>query len=248
MNLVVNNPEHFTEFLTAIIKIIPSHKFDINSDGCTIRSVNEYATVRGFFKTQSITSDSDVSFCLSDTTKLLRIFQYIKDLNKPESLTSPVTLEYDNTFLRYNKNGMKFKFSTIKDQVIEKFITNDLTTQLTDVYGLNINSDIIKKILSMSSITSTEDPKLYLYKEGEVIVGEVDDKTNRLTDSIAIPISKNYFGDWNTPISIKLDIFRLFGIIHSDEIKVALTDKKVLEVNSTSSAVQMRLIANILKR
>ena len=49
-------PQEFLSFVNSVLKIVPSAKFSVDSDGCVIRSVNESGTVKAFFTIKSVKS------------------------------------------------------------------------------------------------------------------------------------------------------------------------------------------------
>ncbi len=164
----------------------------------------------------------------------------------------PSILIYDHPYIRFSKDGVKFKFSTIKEDVIEYTKPTSLTRELTDDYGFTISAKMVSRVAEISSITVLDKPKVYIYKEkhesGEYIVAEVDDKTQKLSDSIGIPVTREFFGDWYGHICLILDAFKLFNLIPSEEIKVAMTKEKAISVKSSNEFNSVHIITQGLKK
>lgn len=164
----------------------------------------------------------------------------------------PSILIYDHPYIRFSKDGVKFKFSTIKEDVIEYTKPTSLTRELTDDYGFTISAKMVSRVAEISSITVLDKPKVYIYKEkhesGEYIVAEVDDKTQKLSDSIGIPVTRDFFGDWYGHICLILDAFKLFNLIPSEEIKVAMTKEKAISVKSSNEFNSVHIITQGLKK
>lgn len=164
----------------------------------------------------------------------------------------PSILIYDHPYIKFSKDGVKFKFSTIKEDVIEYTKPTSLTRELTDDYGFTISSKMVSRVAEISSITVLDKPKVYIYKEkhdsGEYIVAEVDDKTQKLSDSIGIPVTRQFFGDWYSHICLILDAFKLFNLIPSEEIKVSMTKEKAISVKSSNEFNSVHIITQGLKK
>lgn len=161
-------------------------------------------------------------------------------------------LVYDHPYIKYSKDGVKFKFTTIKEDVIEYTKPTSLTRELTDDYGFTIDTEMVRRVTEMSNITVLDKPKVYIYKEkhdsGEYIVAEIDDKTQRLSDSIGIPITRDFFGDWYGHICLIFDAFKLFNLIPSKEIKVAMTKEQAISVKSSNKFNSVHIITQGLKK
>lgn len=164
----------------------------------------------------------------------------------------PSILIYDHPYIKFSKDGVKFKFTTIKEDVIEYTKPTSLTRELTDDYGFTISAKMVSRVAEISSITALDKPKVYIYKEthdsGEYIVAEVDDKTQKLSDSIGIPVTSNFFGDWYGHICLILDAFKLFNLIPSEEITVAMTKEKAISVKSSNEFNSVHIITQGLKK
>lgn len=187
-----------------------------------------------------------------DDSKITKKELTIKFEHQFKKIEKPFILIYDHPYIKFSKDGIKFKFSTIKEDVIEYTKPTSLTRELTDDYGFTISSKMVSRIAEISSITALDKPKVYIYKEkhdsGEYIVAEVDDKTQKLSDSIGIPITKKFFGDWYGHICLILDAFKLFNLIPSEEIKVAMTKEKAISVKSSNKFNSVHIITQGLKK
>lgn len=168
------------------------------------------------------------------------------------SKEKPFFLLYDYPYIKFSKDGVKFRFSTIKEDAIEYTKATELTRALTEDFGFVTNTKTINKIAEISGIAALDKPKVYIYKEkhesGEYIVGEVDDKTQKLSDSIGIPISKEFFGDWYDHICLMLESFKLFALVPSDNIRVTMTKEKAISVKSSNEFNTVHIIAQGLKK
>ena len=242
--LNINNTSNFCDFLGAALQVNNCHKFIINKDGCNISVIDANSTVRAFINTKSITSKNEITFCLNESLKLRKCLLKIQDLNKE---FKEIDLGYDGTFLTFNNSGFKFKLSTIKEKVIQRFVSNSLSRELDSVCSVNFTPMIAKQVLSLSNICSSDAVKLDFYKEGDQIIVELDDKSYEYTDSITIPISKDFKGQWLNSFSIKLETFQLFNIIKTDKIEMNLSSINALDVKAENDDCDIRIIASLIK-
>jgi hypothetical protein len=249
MKILIKDINLFENFMRSIIKLLPACKFQISKDKCEIYGFNENLVLRAEYETNVLVSpEGDATFCLSKLSNFYKSIQLISEFNKGDN--KEVELDYDGTFIKH-KSSTKFKFSTVKEETIEKSITKKLTATLVNEYGCTINNVLIKKLTSLSCISNNERIKVYLYKEGNSIFGEIDDKQLRISDSVSIPISNNFYGDWGSLIILNLEAFRNFNLLDAPEIILNMTDKKALlitnEIVEGDKFVKIKVIASPLK-
>jgi hypothetical protein len=227
----VKNIELFITYLTALNRIVPACEFNINGDGCVVNSIDENGNIRLFLHTDSITSDSIISFCISDIQKLLTSVKFIHKNNS----AGEIAIKFTGNYITY-AGCINFKIKTIKREVIEKYVTNPIKSDIDDEYSVCIKSENYKDLIGLVGISSSETPKVYMYKQNNMIMGEIDDKKLDISDSIAIPLSDNFEGDWINSICVKVEAFRIFNLLGSNEIKISMTNKNVVRVVSSIEA------------
>jgi len=218
-----------------------------------VRSQN--LSARAFFTTNVITSESELSFCLSDLTKL---YQSIKTLSDFKEDDSNCIINYDGTFLRM-KDVVSFKLTTVKEDVVRDTVTTDIKTQLSPVFGFKLRNAIMNKMNSMQFMSQDASPKVYIYKQvvnnKEVIIGEVDNKAQQLVDSISIPLSDNFFGGWETSIITDLESFGLWNPLTANDINVSFvtngTAKAIIslsEIKEDNVYIKAKVLSSVLKQ
>jgi len=251
--IIIKNVKYLDRFLKSITKFVPSCKFDIDADKCSVRSQN--VSARAFFTTNVITSESEISFCLSDLTKL---YQSIKTLADFKEDDSDCVINYDGTFLRM-KDIVSFKLTTVKEDVVRDTVTSDIKTQLKPVFGFKLRNAIMNKMNSMQFMSQDSTPKVYIYKQKikgkDVIIGEIDNKVQQLVDSISIPLSNSFFGEWETSIITDLDSFGLWNPLTADDINVSFvtngTAKAIIslsEIKEDDVYVKAKVLSSVLKQ
>lgn len=251
MKILISNIDLFERLLHSINKLVPACKFEITKDKCEICGYNDSTVIRAFFETDIIkSSDECFSFCISKLANFYKSVQLISEFNNKKDEKS-IILDYDGTFIKYS-NNTKFKFSTVKEETVEKYISPRLKVSLDKIYGCTINNILIKKLASLSCISNDEKVKVYLYKENDSIFGEIDNKQLRISDSVAIPITKDFYGNWDSIIITSLDSFRMFNILDTESIKLHMTDKKALYIENqltdkNNNYIKVILISSVLK-
>lgn len=247
--LTVKNISLFSNFLGAICKLVNSCKFIIDENECTVMSVDESKVFRVYFKTNSIVSDEKVEFCLGELNKFNRSISTLKDF-KGDDNTSEIT--FDGNFLK-SKDKVKFSLKLIKEEVIKRLIATEMKMKLETTHGFTLSNVLMKKFCSMTFITIDENShKVYLYKENDAIVGELNNKAANICDSISIPISNDYFGEWSTPILTKLDTFRLWNLLDAPEIKINIVKQGAYiihnEVCKDDLYVKIKIVCPMAKK
>ena len=180
-----------------------------------------------------------------------------KDFNKENN---EVTMSFDGAFLELkNKGNVSFKIRNISEDVIANTITVDIRAKLVPVYGFVMEKAMGKKLSSMSFIAldNHHDPKIYIYKEDDVIVAEVNDRTKQGIDSITVPISSANFGEWGRPLIVNFDKFKTWNLLDADSVKVCyVTDDSgnvhavlsLCKIESDEFYVKSKIVSSILKQ
>jgi hypothetical protein len=237
MKITIGSVHKLDRLIGAISKLVESCEFDIDNDGCVVRSTNRVE--RAFFKTdvlKTAESGESVQFCPMNLTKMRKSIQTLMDFSKEDGGHS---LEYDGTFVKLN-GIVKFKFKTVKRSTIEDMITVDIKTELETYCSFKLNNVLFKKLMKMAFVSDDEeiDPKIYIYKENNAIVGEIDDKTEDLMDSISIPISTNFDGDWTVPLIITMSTFKTWNLLDAKDVLVEYVGTGSIRVIRIRSSVK----------
>ena len=241
----VSNTDIFTAFLTSVSKFVPAAEFNIALDKTDVMALNEEHTVRSFFTTNVCTGDA-CSFSLNEISKLIKSISLTaaKDVMK---------LEFDGTFLKHKGKG-SFKLKTVKKDVIEKYVSKPIVTQLNTLMSFKMPKTSLRSLQQASAIVSSESAKLYLIVKDGLIFGEIDDKTNTLSDSISIPLVENtsdVTGTLDKLTCLKLSDFLQITSFPSDDYDVKFTDRNVFVVDAKTSQesmfLDMKMILPLLK-
>jgi len=245
----VKDVEVFETLVGSLLRIVPSCKFIIDDSGIKVRLITESKGLRGFFKSDSVTCDKKIELSFGDLSKFYKSLALISNIEDSTSCE----LDYDNTFVSYH-NRVKFKLKTIKEDVIERFISpTDITTKFDNQYTMTTSEENIKKVLQCVNIVDDSDSKIYFIKSENGILCEIDNKLNKMSDSIGLPIcdNKHISGEVQSVVQLTLENFRAFGILSSDNIKISITQQKVIVVQSgiqiNNYKLGMRLYCSILK-
>lgn len=246
MILNINNISVFSTFLDCISRNVPSCKFFINSQETNVYCINDSKTVRLILNTNSITSDEDVNFCFNEIVKLRQSVNLIKNVNNIDSCQ----LNFDNTFISYN-NNIKFKLKVIKEDIILKYISQNIKTELKYNYKFNTTSSYIKSILSNINIVNNSNSKIYFSCKDNLVIAEIDDKTNNICDSLGIPIGKLTEGVIDKVVCIPIESFKAFNTLNSDSIHVGLANNisMIIDTKITENDffINLKILCSILK-
>lgn len=248
MKLKVKNVEGFAEFLSSVIKIVPSCKFCLTPSGCRISAINDNKTIRAFFATDALSADEECDFSFVELSTLLKAVKLISEVGE---LTES-ELNFDGSFISH-AGKVKFKLKVSKAEAVERFITSELKTDLQPAFSFATTSDVIRRISSLLSIAQEDSSRVYFSKNGDDVIAEMDDKTNAMANSVALPISNESDGDFKVT-AVSYANFKLFGVLDA-AVKVTYTTASVFDVKSTCTVgekdnetkIGMRLICASVK-
>ena len=79
-----------------------------------------------------------------------------------------------------------------------------------------------------------------------------DNKNQTIRDSIAIPVSTDYRGDWPSPIITKLEQFRMWNLLNADEININVVKQGPVaissQVDNNGYKIAVKMLAMPLKK
>jgi len=234
----ITNVQLCTQFLISICKIIPSCKFTITNKDCKVNAVSENNVCRAYFETDCIVANDidDGDFIEFSFNNLINLIKSLKLINNIED-KNECELKFNGYALSY-KDDVKFKLNTCKPELVERFYTENINTELTEEFSFITSTDEVKKLLSCISIASEEEEdsiKIYLEQKenSDLVIGEVNDHLNSYSNSVGIPlgnlINKTVINDI---ICMRVQALRTFTLIDSDVIKVQKCNYPVLAINS----------------
>lgn len=243
MKIKINDISNFDELIKAVTKLVPDAQFEVNAEGVKIKVINESQTIRAYFTSDCMTSTEEVTFCFKDLQNLKKSVDLISSI---EDETECI-LDFNKTFLSYSED-VKFKLKVVKSDIIEQYITKDITTELKEVFKFTTEPMQIKQVLQCANIVNDSDSKVYFSESDGKVICEVDDKTNTMANSVGIPISEDLAGDIENPIAMTIDNFQSVAILPGDDIELTYTDKNVFEVRCNyDDAIDLYMIATTLK-
>lgn len=243
MNININDIEIFDTLVKAVVRVVPDAQFEVDSEGVKIKVINESQTIRAYFKSGCMTSEEPVKFCFKDILNLNKSVGLIASIEDE----SECDLEFNNSFLSYS-NDVKFKLKVVKPDIIEQYITTDISTKLNEVFSFETDPQKIRQVLQCTNIVNDSDSKVYFSEQNGKVICEIDDKNNTMANSVGVPVSDDLNGSIENPVPMTIENFQSFAILPADEIKVTYTDKSVFEVRCDyESSIELYMIATTLK-
>lgn len=233
MKLNIIDIDTFNIFLSALVKFVGGAEFVVKKNQTSVNAFNE--VIRGFFTTSSLVIAEDeksleeIRFCFSDVSKLYKVLSLLSSsLDK----NSPISLEFDGTFLSYNA-GTSFKLKTIKKDLIEKYITQPIKSQIDVSYSFSTKTKDVRSIIQASNIVSNDENRVYFVMKGTQIFAEIDNKNLEFNDSIGLPLAQRIEGNVSRVVSIRMQDFVSFALLDSNQIKVSFINDAFFMVEST---------------
>lgn len=232
----LKNIKLFIEFLSVANKFVQQGQLIITKDKTSLfcKNPQDFSTSKLMLDTNALVlsekaSINEIKYCIKDLTALkssLNIITQVENINSCSIDLEDVPSIDDSIYaktLRY-KGTAKFKLISIDPTVIEKYITAELKTELTQDWKFTINPvnlDILQNRTSAICDTTNE-VSIYIYPDLETNKVMVDLNT-RQTDymnSIALPIADTYTGNLAAnmqEVAIHESAFRLFNILKVKE-------------------------------
>lgn len=232
----LKNIKLFVEFLSVANKFVQQGQLIISKTKTSLfcKNPQDFSTSKLMLDTNSLllsdkTEIDEIKYCIKDLTALkssLNIISQVENVNnctlELEDVPSIDESIYAKT-LRY-KGTAKFKLISIDSTVIEKYITAELKTELSQDWKFTINPvnlDILQNRTSAICDTTNE-VSVYIYPDHETNKVMVDLNT-RQTDymnSIALPIADSFAGNLAPnmqEVAIHESAFKLFNILKVKE-------------------------------
>lgn len=260
MKLKIESVKGFYEFVRSIKSIAPGAIFIISEKGCVVKSINESKSVRAFFRTNVVKAirgkdDEELTrLSLLDLSKLLQVVKMVIETNDKD-----IDIAEFNITKQFITHGgkAKFKLKLFNEAHLIFHTTDDLKTQTTDMFSVDMSNEIFKYVMKYKGITGEKDPKIYLYTKEDAVFAEHDDKTQNLIDSVGLEISDTYQGELRNPICININnSFSKFNPLGADSIQIALQElngkpaflKVRSMVKEDSYVTAVELVSKILEK
>jgi len=232
MIISISNIDMFAEYIMYVSKINEMALFEINDKECIVALKNSSNTVQSIFTTSCVKTEPNqsISFGMKDLVKFSKCISIISSSTNDKTLK----LEFDNTYVKYDDKNYGFKLITLKNDVVESIVSTRKKNNLVAMWDMKLSLRQVKKITDMSFIA--DDPekcKVYFYAQDGFIIADVDRKNERLPiNSLKVPITNEFNGDWNIPVIISMTLIRFWNLLKVDEIQLKLTNKRNLSVSS----------------
>ena len=246
MELNVTSLDSFLTTLSVLQRVVPGAKFVASDKETSVKAINENKTIRIFLETDSLVSSTKepVEFASNDLLKLQKSLSLLKGTNS-------FKFNFTGQFLTYT-GDCSFKLKTVKPDVIERYVTTDLKTEMKELFAFNISYEKLKSTISNLSIVEEDNSKVYIYVKDGKVRAELDDKKCDMTNSLSVGLADTFTGDPSLVLPLSFENFKLFGLLQSPNIKVSLTNVNVFEVTSeifdeNKKCVKIKIICSLLK-
>ena len=245
MNINVSNIDGFVTLVNTLQRLVSGAKFVVTPSGVQVNSINDNKTVRAFLRSTCATAEKDVEFCFTDLLKLNKALQLVRAVGGKNECTLGCT----GAFLTHEGDA-SFKLKLVKAEIVEKNITQELKTELAEVFSVRTSSERMRTIVQNLSIADDDESKVYMYVKNKRMIVELDDKTNPMTNSVSVPFASEFEGDASKVVVVSFGGFKTFNVLQSDTIRIAFTTANVFVVDTEStdgSGIKLRMICAALK-
>ncbi len=245
MKIKVSNIDGFVVLVNTLQRMVSGAKFVVSPTGVKVNAINDNKTVRAFISSPCATSEKDVEFCFTDLLKLNKALMLVRSVGDKNECV----LDCTGAFLVHDGDA-SFKLKLVKAEIVEKNITQELKSELSEVFSVKTSSERMRTIVQNLSIADDDESKVYMYVKNNRMIVEIDDKTNPMTNSVSVPFASEYEGDATKVVVVSFGGFKMFNVLQSDCIRIAFTTANVFLVDTESSdgsGIKMRMICSALK-
>ena len=228
----INDFDLFNNVVKSLAKFAEAAKFTVDSNGLTIYSKNDWA--RCEIATNSITTNEQIEFNISNLQTFVKILQTIVDVHEKDY--SDLKFILDLPSIKFESKKFKTRLMTCSDSdAIEKWISKKLEAELKPVFEFTTTSDMIKRLNNHSFIfTNPDSLRIYLNvdktMENNVLYATLGNTSNDLNNSLTLKFGLITFGSLGErQLILDYNRLNLFNVIPSSNIQVQLMDKNVLK-------------------
>lgn len=226
--LKINDFNMFVESMKALTSAVEGIKLIVGKNTSKVLSKNPVARLQ--MTTNSIVSDTDVEFCISDLTSFVKVLQIaqskIDDNDK-------ISLEIDNGFIKIKSKPYKAKFALVKEEVILNYVDKEFTTQLNETCTFKTTTTNIKELKRSSFIFPDSDvARIYLFTDKNnkgKIKAELNNRNNPYSNALTVDFGDITSGKLVNDIILNFDRINMFTLFDGvEEIEIVVPDIKAL--------------------
>ena len=234
----VKNLNLFQDFIEMVSKFSQQVMIDMSVDKCLVSLRNSDNTMQSLFETNSLIASQDGTFCLNDLSKFYKCLKIFAS-NYSENT---VDMEYDGTYVRINHPTMGFQYRVMSPEVLESYnvVSKRKSINFPYIWTMKLTSDHLKKILATEFMAEIKDrsPRIYLSKSNDMIIAELDDKQSKMpVNSIKIPLTSEFTGDWCIPVIVNMEMLRSLNKLKNKSFDVEVNEKRIILCKSESQDV-----------
>ena len=274
IKIEVHNLKAFENFLMIAGKFVQQGQLVITKEKSSFYCKNpkEFSTSRLLLDTNLLTINKNeeidlIKICIRDIIAFRSSISIIDNVEQVETATLLVEefLTTDNEYVGKSiqyKGKTKFKLISVDFQVIEQYISKELSVSLNENWAFNIDPvrlDIIQNRTG-NIVNVKDDVSVYLYTDDETknVMVDLNAKHATYVNHIALPIAEESTGglpDHMKEVAIHESSFRLMNILRvtdKNDLHCAFSeDYNVFLINSElkqdSYYIKSRLLISIIK-
>ena len=274
IKIEVHNLKAFENFLIIAGKFVQQGQLVITKEKSSFYCKNpkEFSTSRLLLDTNLLTINKNeeidlIKICIRDIIAFRSSISIIDNVEQVETATLLVEefLTTDNEYVGKSiqyKGKTKFKLISVDFQVIEQYISKELSVNLNENWVFNIDPvrlDIIQNRTG-NIVNVKDDVSVYLYTDDETkhVMVDLNAKHATYVNHIALPIAEESSGclpDHMKEVAIHESSFRLMNILRvtdKNDLRCAFSeDYNVFLINSELKQdnyyIKSRLLISIIK-
>ena len=253
--ITVNDFNLFYELMKSTTKIVDAAKLQISENGLAIYGARKpYA--RCELTTNAISSDENIEFCILDLNMFVKVLSTIKEVH--ENDYSDFKFSFMDEKVSFKSKKFKSKFQTQKENIIEKWLSTKISTQLNPVFEFTTTNDLIRRVRNHQFIF-TDPAKMRIYletkddMENNTLFATAGNRQTTLNNEVTLKFGLVTYGSLNNrTIILDIDRLNLFDAVTSNDIKVSLMDANVLvsdvKVNGKNDTyLNVKIYSSLLK-
>lgn len=186
------NIDEVVKCMEAVSACVPACKIEIGSYGLRVFAKNEISRIKLICPVEVVFSTVDISFCINEMSKFISLLRTVQKYQAPNEA---IEMEFTGSFLTYKGSRTSFKFGTIKEDIIARFLDAQIKASLEPIAEFSVTQAALKELASSRSIISDSQTLRYIFAEDEVkkkmVFCSIKDTENPLTSEIRIHVSNS---------------------------------------------------------
>lgn len=196
--ITIHNPNVSLSFVSSLMAFSQNAKFEISPEGVRVGLLCDSPNrMRIEYKSNVMSSDSNVSLCLKDIQRLHKAISLVVDACGDIEPIILTTQDKDGNVesVGYQRDRLAFRIGAIMERAIMASIDNRTFGDIQSTFSVTIPMEKLKYMFKQVAIVKSNDCKIYLVQNSDgSIGGQIEDKDNKFCGMVSVPLAEKAEG------------------------------------------------------